>query len=442
MDNRPDPMNQPDALSARTVVNPKSSNSLAILLPALKRYEQALNELASPQPSEQQVMELLLARDAVQSAVTHTPEPTAEAIARLARLDQQFRNLGPTIAAAAPLQEWQASIRPAADSWWWHIEPPTTVHSQGRWDWFWNALTAGCLVYTAGCATAILQPFVIGGLTVAEATAMIAEGAGLVFVAKGTFTGTGKSAVKRLLSKFNISPRWHGEATFGLSLVLLGLTAGLHASLPNVGKLYLQQGLEYRSRGLLGEARRKYDKALELNPQKAETHQALGELDEALGQFGAAEAHYKQAIAEGQTAGLEQLGRVHLAKNEPVQAETVLELALRQVKDPVGQYPLHRHLGRAFLAQEKLVQAQKALQQAIVLERRRTDNPPGAGMAHCYLSQVFKQQNKEALSQSQLTRCQQLARPETLDEYQWLIRAGLHEVARTADTSAMTTVPD
>jgi tetratricopeptide (TPR) repeat protein len=307
-----------------------------------------------------------------------------------------------------------------------------------RFDWVWNTLTVACLVYTTGCVIAILQPFVIGGLTVAEASAMIAQGAGIAFVSKGALTKEGKAGVQKLLVNVGIAPRWHSEVTFVASVLLLLLTASLHASLPKLGEVYLQQGQDYREKGLLGEARRKYEKALELNPRKAATHIALGELDESLKDLESAERHYKQAFVEGNRLAFDRLGRTYLAREKPTEAETILRLGIRWTQDNSElQFSLNRNLGRALLEQKKYAEAQPFLNAAIAQQQQLPTAIAGRGMANCFLSQVLQAQANQATALQQLNLCQQQARPETLDEYQWLINAGLQDVAAKADTTAI-----
>ncbi|NJR49487.1 MAG: tetratricopeptide repeat protein [Leptolyngbyaceae cyanobacterium CSU_1_3] len=311
-------------------------------------------------------------------------------------------------------------------------------HFFDRFDWIWNTLTVTCLVFTTGCVIAILQPFVIGGLTVAEASAMIAQGAGITFVSKGALTKDGKVGVQNLLMKLGIASRWYSEVTFVASVLLLLLTAGLHASLPKLGEVYLQQGQDYRERGLLGEARRKYEKALELNPRKAATHIALGELDESLKDLESAESHYKQAIVEGNRLAFDRLGRTYLAREKPTEAETILRLGIRWTQDNAElQFSLNRNLGRALLEQKKYAEAQPFLNAAIARQQELPTAIAGRGMANCFLSQVSQSQGNQTRVLQQLNICRQIARPETVDEYQWLINAGLHDVTEKADTTAI-----
>lgn len=74
---------------------------------------------------------------------------------------------------------------------------------------------------------------------------------------------------------------------------------------------------------------------------------------------------------------------------------------------------------------------------ATAQEQPLPTNIPGRGMAKCFLSQAFQAQGSHPRALQQLNFCQQKARPETLDEYQWLINAGLQEVARKADITAI-----
>lgn len=312
------------------------------------------------------------------------------------------------------------------------------IHLDDRFDWVWNTLTVACLVYTTSCVIAILQPFVIGGLTVTEAAAMIAQGAGITVLSKGALTKEGQAGVQKLLKKVGIAPRWYSEVTLAASVLLLLITSSLHASLPKLGEVYLQQGREYHAIAQLGEARRKYEKALKLNPHQAAAHVALGELDESLGELENAEAHYRQARTEGSLLAFDRLGRVYLAQAEFEKAETILQLGLNETQNQAElQYSLSRNLGRVLLEQKQFEQSQRFLRQAIELEQKLPTTIPGRGMANCFLSQVLQAQGNSVSARQQLNVCQRTARPETLDEYRWLIKTGLRHIAEKTDTTAI-----
>jgi tetratricopeptide (TPR) repeat protein len=205
-----------------------------------------------------------------------------------------------------------------------------------------------------------------------------------------------------------------------------------------LGEVYLQQGQDYRAKGLLGEARRKYEKALELNPRKAATHIALGELDESLKDLENAERHYKQALVEGNRLAFDRLGRTYLAREKPTEAESILRLGIRWTQDNAElQFSLNRNLGRTLLEQKKYAEAQQFLNAAIAQQQQLPPAIAGRGMANCFLSQALQSQENQTSALQQLNICQQQARPETLDEYQWLINSGLHDAAEKADTTAI-----
>ncbi|NJR52372.1 MAG: hypothetical protein HC780_25155 [Leptolyngbyaceae cyanobacterium CSU_1_3] len=120
------------------------------------------------------------------------------------------------------------------------------------------------------------------------------------------------------------------------------------------------------------------------------------------------------------------------------EAETILRLGIRWTQDnPELQFSLNRNLGRDLLEQKKYAEAQPFLNAAIAQQQQLPTAIAGRGMANCFLSQVFQSQGNQTSALQQLNLCQEQVRPETLDEYQWLIDAGLQDVAVKADTTAI-----
>lgn len=103
-----------------------------LLNQAISRYEIALGTLKTEEnpTTPEQVLEVLLARDAVEEARKTQKQPPKSSIAKLVRLDQILKGLSQTIASYDTIAEWKASLNPPQTSWWWEFTNPVPLPNQ------------------------------------------------------------------------------------------------------------------------------------------------------------------------------------------------------------------------------------------------------------------------------------------------------------------------
>lgn len=120
----------------------KPAEQTSSLEAAIASYNQALNDLeqAKPQPSDQQVLAVLLARDAVEQALSTKTRTASASITHLIQLDERLQAQARTI-AAVDLARWRDSLHPPESAWWWFLEPPKRTTPWNNLDWLWNSLT-------------------------------------------------------------------------------------------------------------------------------------------------------------------------------------------------------------------------------------------------------------------------------------------------------------
>ncbi|AFY38365.1 hypothetical protein Lepto7376_2065 [[Leptolyngbya] sp. PCC 7376] len=97
---------------------------------AIDRYEQALRKLEEPpSPTSAELLEVLLARDAVESAESGQKQPPIERLTQIIELDNRLRQQGKLIADDDILDEWKNSLQPK-DNWWWRLTEAETPVAQ------------------------------------------------------------------------------------------------------------------------------------------------------------------------------------------------------------------------------------------------------------------------------------------------------------------------
>lgn len=410
---------------------------------AIADYAKALSliEEATANPSKQQILKILLARDGVAQALPEKTQVSEDSIARLIELDGKLKSQGKAIATHGALSEWRESLHPSESSWWWFFQPPKIIDKRDRFDWLWDTLTTATLVLSSSFMIHTFQSFSVGGLGILEVFSTIAQGAGIALIGNGALTSDGKKKVQATLHRLNIPPYFYSEVIFGFSTLLLLGTYGLHSSLPHYwSQRYYKIGKEFYRQGNVKSAEYEYLKAINLDPDNANTRTDLGLLYESIDETDQAIIQYKHAWESNDFQALNNMGRIYIIKGDFVTAESLLRLGLQYVSNhqPNLQYKLYRNLGWALLQQKKYPEAEQELNKAIEIDKRfpnPEDKLPGAGMANCFLAKTRESEGKKELAKKEWVYCQKFAKPEIFAEYKWFIEVGERDIAQYIDTS-------
>ncbi|MCJ8279283.1 MAG: hypothetical protein MJK14_04940 [Rivularia sp. ALOHA_DT_140] len=109
---------------------------------AVQRYKQAISELkaALPNPNNNEIIEVLLARDAVEESRDNKPLP--ESVAKIViKLDEHLKALADVIDKEGKLEDWKKSLAKTTQDWWWELSnlEPQPAQAVQRYE---NALNA------------------------------------------------------------------------------------------------------------------------------------------------------------------------------------------------------------------------------------------------------------------------------------------------------------
>ncbi|MEA5500878.1 tetratricopeptide repeat protein [Limnoraphis robusta] len=409
----------------------------------IQAYELQLNNLiANPEKaSESDVLTVLIDRDYVSKVLLEQTTTSPQDLLKIIQLDQSLKSLSKLIVETGKLKDWQASFHPPKEAWWWFLEVQKPEETDGSIDVIFDILTLVSLTGTTSFLITFSNLFVTGGLSVLESFGLMGQG-GLLIAAIGAFKGKGKEIIQNFLQKKGIPRKFHSQVTFGVSALLFLTSLSIYNLLPKLGKLYLQEGEEAYQKGLLIKAETQYQQALKIAPENPEINVALGEVYESSGNIEEAKEQYERAIRKGSVKALNDRGRIAIYENNLVGAEALLQIGLQQVKNlsksnPDLEYELNKNLGWAFLQQEKYKEAEQKLKAAIQLDQQIPEQEIGGGMAYCLLGKTLEAQNNLQAAQEQFQLCQKYARPETVDEYKWLIENGPSNLAEQVDTTSI-----
>ncbi|MBD2454089.1 hypothetical protein H6G80_08350 [Nostoc sp. FACHB-87] len=97
-----------------------------------KRYQQAISALSAalPHPTQEQILEVLLARDAIETSRDNQPLP--EHIAKIViDLDESLRSLADVITKDGKLEYWKISLsKTTPNTWWWELSDTEPLPAQ------------------------------------------------------------------------------------------------------------------------------------------------------------------------------------------------------------------------------------------------------------------------------------------------------------------------
>lgn len=429
---------------------------------ALAQYTDALTnlKLAKSEPSEIEILHILVARDAIEEALSEKTQLSVESLAKLLELDNFLKQQAHAIARGAKLAEWRATFHPSTEAWWWFLEPTSDeeVSHSNRLDPLFNGLTIAGLTAVAAYMTTFVQLFATGGFGFLETLGLLGQG-GLILTVIRTLQNTGQEKIKNLLKKLNISPQFHSQATLGITAMLLLASVGVNNSLPEIGKWNYREGKKLYKQGLLVKAKAQYEQAAKIAPQDSDILIALGEIYESLGDLDPAQKLYQRVVERGDARAFNNLGRVYISKKKLIDAESLLRIGLEEFtkgarkQDNQLNYELHLNLGWVLLEQGFYEEAEKELRKAVDIDEKILEKQLGGGMAYCLLPEAMKkvmEGRKDQTKEKQRAddqkekldwekKCMSKARPETIDQYKWFIDKKKREMIEYIDTSGVVT---
>ena len=397
---------------------------------AIQHYKETIATLAQADSpaSAAIVLEMLNARDGVQTALADVDQVSGAVLQTISELDQQLRDQSDAIATFTQKADWRDSFSPKETAWWWWLEAPKPK-KWSQLDWLWTALSVTFLTISLGLVGDISTRFLKGGTDTAGAIAVSAQSILTLLAAGGALTKAGQEASKQSLKRLNVSEQyWHELGTAGSGVLLLGLV-GLRQSLPAISSWYTDQGREDYEQKAWGSAEAKYKRALELNADNTSAHFWLGRLYEDLQKPDEARTQYQYAIAEVPDA-VNNLARLSILKKDYPTAISLLQKPLSDEQNllkPETKFALMKNMGWARLKQDNATDAETWLSDAIKLGQAEKLPNETIAAAHCLQAQVMEAQGdrkkplpsqKQALPEWRL--CARYGAATVPEEDEWL----------------------
>ncbi|MEM8641303.1 MAG: tetratricopeptide repeat protein [Cyanobacteria bacterium P01_G01_bin.54] len=399
----------------------------------LGQYHRALDALMEAEPTVEQVAAVLTVRDAIHRQLPQQAPLSPADLAQLTAGDQRLKESQAAIATVGLLDQWQETLQPTPEQWWWFVKAASKVDVWERFDWLWNILTVVGLAGFVANMTSVIPLLFVSGLGFLESLGLVAPGGLMALIAAQMGKGQKSvSALRYVLQSLGIPDRFQSEFASLLAFILF---VGAYAAKENLPDYYfnhfVQKGQGFYQQGELRKAQSAYKKALTFAEDESiknigKVYADLGIISEAINDYEVALDHYLQALNDDEFDVLNNLGRVFLNQDKLVQAEAVLNMGLLR-SDPTNantQYQFHRNLGWVYLKQDRHDAAHQILDRAIAYQKKVPKTELGYGIAYCLKAATYQTQETPQLDQAaqQWQQCQRHARPETLTEYETIVR--------------------
>lgn len=398
---------------------------------AIERYSVSIDSLKTDANIDAEtVLEVLNARDALETYLKAEPDLLTPTLSRVIKLDGVLREKAGVVNRTLKdnqLAQWRESVNPPAEAWWWKLETIALTHPLDRLDGLWKLLSLAGWTANITLLINLATRFLGGGVGLAGVAAVALPSILVLLQAGSEFTKAGQDGFEKLLLALKIPTQFREEAKLGTTLVLFIALCLAWLHLPEFSKDYNRSGIENYRQGKLGAAEQDFLKAIALDADNAKAHYNLGSLYDQLQQFDAATKEYLIAIARDLPDAYNNLARLYIKDKKYSQAAALLNQGIEKLDqqneiDPKVRYDLYKNLGWVRLEQGRYREAQEFLKIAIALAQEpavaKSVNPSAA---YCLLAQVLDKQKQSA--KKQWRKCQELGSVSNPDEDPWLYQA-------------------
>jgi Flp pilus assembly protein TadD len=416
---------------------------------AIQHYQQALERISLREISHTQekvrltkkspivdshtiVLELLVARDALQTALQNTPVLSASAITQITNLDQQLRDRVDIVSPHLASHRWKDSRQPNESAWWWDL---TSVNSP-TWlsqDWLFKGVSIMALSISLSIVSDISTRLLprgldtFGSFAIGVPSILTLVGAGNILTQ--TNGKDDESTAKGYQNIFTHTPLaeqyWH-EAGAVFSLILMLVLISLRTQLPQISNAYVKWGVSHYKDRNWNTATEDFQRALDINPDNEQASFYLGILSEDLQQPDKALSYYQVSARAGNTTAINNLARLYILRKNYSAAVTLLIKALNEQKaaDENTQHAIRKNFGWARLMQKDLNDAAAYLREAIAIQKN-TGSKVTTNIAspYCLLAQVQDKQNDLKSALDSWHTCKEQAEPGNPEEDDWGIMA-------------------
>jgi tetratricopeptide (TPR) repeat protein len=323
---------------------------------AFKRYEQAVKllEESVSNLNIEQIIDILVARDMLNTALLDKDQDSTKYLLRTNELDKKLKKHFDLIPKTEVMKDIRTLANPSSDAWWWFFETPRH-NFLDRFDWLWGTLTIPWLAVNLALIADISSRFLTGTPDSISTFAIVFQSILAALATGGTLTKTGQELVTGIFSSLKISENFWHEAKLISAIILSISLIYFRASLPSIAFFYNKRGFDSFSLGRVGDAKQDFIQAIRLNSNFMEASYNLGQTYERLQDSDNALTNYKNAAELGSVRAYSVIGRIYnLKKDYPLavyfllRGKSLLKGDLQKSsvdKDVDTEYAILRNLG-------------------------------------------------------------------------------------------------
>jgi tetratricopeptide (TPR) repeat protein len=312
-------------------------------------------DTAAKELTNEQLLEVLTARDAVQLALSQeTPIFTGQLLATLKRGDRYLKSRKwLELISQIDLEEWREIFHPPETAWWWYLELPPSANETSqvksvwnRFDLLCNFLTWVFLTISVSLVVEIASRFLSGGSDPGGVFAVVASTLLTFISGQKILPEKAKKYIQNILNSFKVNTQYFEEASFTITGTLcLGILIFYIVGLPKIAIIYNHLGEKQipaltteaidqdtsriPERQLLTKAEYYFSRALKLDPDYAKAYDNLGQVYEQLQELEKAEQQYQLAMKLQYLPAYPHLANVMIERGNYKKADDIV----RQVLD-------------------------------------------------------------------------------------------------------------
>lgn len=349
--------------------------------------EEYSNKLELLENSSEGLLAVLLIRDQLQDAISFKDELYPDdALKRLVKLDQRLNTVLLKAKNIQRLPEYRKTFSPVEDHWWWYIDQEASTQEKKKY-LLWNVGTVLLVIVSSALTMEMVKRLFVG----TPDTISFFSSALSLALTSSVFTVKGRELWQQLLERIpQLQRQTYIKDNFVIAFIIFLLVLGTWIiGGPGIAKYHHNRGMAFININPT-QARRHFQRAAELAPDKAPPCYVLGRLYEKdAGQIDKATVWYEQALERDLTflASYNALGRMYILQKKYDSAIWILKTGLRKAekfaKDSVKsnitmlcRYRLLQNLGWAYYAHQQYKLAQETLEQAVAAEKKIANSSP------------------------------------------------------------------
>lgn len=404
-------------------------------------------DAAAKELTNEQILEVLTARDAVQLALSQeTPIFTGQLLEKLKRGDRYLKSRKwLALISQIDLGEWRDIFHPPETAWWWYLEfpPPLTEPEppQGksvwdRFDWLWDFFTRFFLTISVSLVGNVATKVFSGesdnflGIFSVVAPSVITFLSG-----KQALTQKGKEDIQRRLENWHIDRKYIQEARCIIAALICGaILIFYYLFVPHLANCL---GDHYQESGKLALAKEQYELAIELKYVPAYPKLAGVLVNQGKSQYEYADRVIREGLDLAQDEEslkdtltvLNKLAREYNKQKNTTDAIPLLHKGWQNTTKQLGArviYDLRINYGWAYLNKEDYEYAKSQLESAgdLILQSDELEEVQKTPDRYCLLAMVYQKLNekdsKRLLDENKYwEECIKYVENETPEEVEW-----------------------